>query len=125
MGKKCYCGQLKPFSACCASYIRGELLAESPEILMRSRYSAYVTGAIEYLVQTTAPELQGALNIVEIQKWARENTWKMLEVLSAEGNEVEFKAHYRDRNGKLVVHHERSRFIYEAGRWFYQDGDFY
>jgi SEC-C motif-containing protein len=36
--------------------------------------------------------------------------------------EVEFVARYRVA-GKAVRLHERSRFVREAGRWFYVDGD--
>jgi SEC-C motif-containing protein len=36
--------------------------------------------------------------------------------------EVEFVARMRVA-GKAVRLHERSRFVHEAGRWFYVDGD--
>jgi SEC-C motif-containing protein len=35
---------------------------------------------------------------------------------------VEFKAYYRDGNGRGVLH-EVSRFARESGRWYYLDGE--
>jgi SEC-C motif-containing protein len=37
--------------------------------------------------------------------------------------EVEFVARSRASNAAAVRLHERSRFVREAGRWFYVDGD--
>ena len=37
---------------------------------------------------------------------------------------VEFVARYRDSSGKAERLHETSRFVREAGQWFYIDGVF-
>jgi SEC-C motif-containing protein len=37
--------------------------------------------------------------------------------------EVEFVARQKPANGPAVRLHERSRFVREAGRWLYVDGD--
>lgn len=86
---------------------------------MRSRYSAYVLGLIDYLLATwhtaTAP---GELELAPLK-------WLGLEVRhteqSGDAGVVEFVARWRDggRAGRL---HETSRFVREGGRWYYIDG---
>ena len=46
----CYCGNSIPFQDCCEPYIKGITNAPTAEKLMRSRYSAFATGAADYLV---------------------------------------------------------------------------
>ena len=58
----CPCGSGAAYEACCGRYHAGpqHLLAATPEALMRSRYSAYVLGLREYVLDTwhasTRPE---------------------------------------------------------------------
>ena len=96
---------------------------------MRSRYSAYVVGAGEYLVVTTAPEKQVPEDAELIRAHAVQTQWFGLQVLetSERGEEasVTFKAFYRDGDGPIRVHHEKSRFVRENGRWFYDEGVLY
>jgi SEC-C motif-containing protein len=98
----------------------GERQADSAEQLMRSRYSAYVVGASEYVWRTWHPRTRPAEVADDVAV-----TWTRLEILDVVGGgpgdetgEVEFRAHHRA--GAL---HERSRFATRAGRWFYVDGD--
>lgn len=51
---KCPCGSGKSYAACCAREHGGEPAA-SPERLLRSRFSAYALGLVDYLVATTHP----------------------------------------------------------------------
>ena len=89
---------------------------------MRSRYSAFVLQRRDHLLATwhasTRPET------LEFEPQAR---WLGLQVrshrvLDAGHAEVEFVARYRVA-GRAVRLHETSRFVCEAGRWFYVDGD--
>lgn len=87
---------------------------------MRSRYTAYVVGASEYVWRTWHPRTRPAEVADDFAV-----TWTRLEILDVVGGgpgdetgEVEFRAHHRA--GAL---HERSRFATRAGRWFYVDGD--
>ena len=91
---------------------------------MRSRYSAYVMNSADYLIATTHISQRLSLSKQEIEQWAKTNNWQGLEIVKADTFTVEFKAHYRDRSGKKQVHHEKSAFVFEDGRWFYQDGVF-
>ncbi len=52
----CPCGTELTYSNCCEMFIRGKQLPETAEGLMRSRYTAYLTGAVDYLVATRHPD---------------------------------------------------------------------
>jgi SEC-C motif-containing protein len=94
---------------------------------MRSRYSAYVLGLIDYLVATTLPAQQGALDRSAIAAWSAASTWLGLEVESSEvlGGTPEhafvtFTARWHD--GTLEQsHRERSSFVQAGGRWYFID----
>ena len=45
----CVCGSMKNSELCCAQYIDGEESAPTAESLMRSRYTAYTQGNIDYI----------------------------------------------------------------------------
>lgn len=126
---KCYCGSGKAYAECCAPLIEGMERAPDAETLMRSRYSAYVTGAGEYLVATTVPEKRVAEDAALIREHAAQTAWLRLDVLASgqtgEKATVEFKAYYKEGDGMLRVHHEKSFFDAIAGEWFYQEGTLY
>ena len=83
---------------------------------MRSRYSAYVRGAIDYLVATHDPRTRDRVDVPAITRWSRETEWLGLEIVATEHGEagddtgiVEFIASGRTR-GAAFRQHERSRF---------------
>lgn len=118
----CPCGSKKDYTGCCEPYITGQAQAPNPEALMRSRYTAYVKVATRYLKETLAPESRGDFNEAEAAEWANKSEWLGLEILSAEGNKVEFIAKYRTQ-GKVLEHHEVSTFKKKGDRWYFVDGD--
>ena len=120
----CYCGSGQAFENCCRPYINGERNPSTAEVLMRSRYSAYATGAIDYLINTTAASERKYYSKNDIQKWASESKWQKLEIINATQNTVEFKAYFLDKNMQPQIHHEKSTFVNENGNWFYADGIF-
>ncbi len=86
---------------------------------MRSRYSAYVVGLIDYLLATWHPSTApGELELSPVK-------WLGLEVRHAEATGdagvVEFVARCRV-NGRAQRMHETSRFVRQDGRWSYIDG---
>lgn len=89
---------------------------------MRSRYTAFATGARDYLLESwhasTRPD---ALDLDDNPRWIG-LTVVRAEETAAERATVEFIARYRI-GGKAHVLHEVSRFLREDGRWFYLDGD--
>jgi uncharacterized protein YchJ len=80
---------------------------------MRSRYSAYVLGLIDYLVATTLPAQQAGLDRQSISAWSAQSTW----LASRESSEVfggqpehafvTFTARWHDGQGEHS-HRERS-----------------
>ena len=120
----CYCGNSIPFQDCCEPYIKGITNAPTAKKLMRSRYSAFATGAADYLVNTTHISKRRLHNKKDILDWSQANKWLKLEVLASTENTVTFKAYYLDENLKAQVHYEHSTFKLEDGKWFYVDGEF-
>ena len=125
MTNNCYCGNLLSFENCCQPIIKGIKKATSAEELMRSRYSAYCTQAADYLISTTHLSTRKFHKKSDILEWSKSNNWLKLEIIAANETTVEFKAFYLDENLKAPIHHEKSTFVFEEGRWFYVDGIFF
>ena len=122
----CPCGSGELLHACCGPYHAGTA-APSAEALMRSRYSAYALGLIEYLARSTLPAQQGGLDLNAVQAWSLGSTWLGLEVEQAqliEGDPahatVTFIARWRDESGEHS-HRERSAFVQSQGHWYFID----
>lgn len=116
--QECPCGSGRPYADCCRPLHVGRRQASTPEELMRSRYSAFVVGDAEYLLQTWDPATRpGDLRLDTEREWAG------LDVVRAEGDTVEYRAHCVV-GGRRHVLHEISRFRRVLGRWVYVDGDF-
>lgn len=88
---------------------------------MRSRYSAYALNLVDYLWETTHPAKRYLYSKADIASWATANHWLKLEIVQAVRDVVEFKAFYQ-QGLKQFIHHERSTFKKEAGRWYYFSG---
>jgi len=125
MDVNCYCGSKISFQECCYKYIIFIQNPPTAEALMRSRYSAYATQGADYLVATTAFLQRQFLSKKDVLEWSQTNKWKKLEIIEATSNMVEFKAFYIDSNDESHIHHEKSTFIIEDGKWCYVDGEFY
>lgn len=90
---------------------------------MRSRYSAYVFGLEDYLLQSWHPESRPiALNLADdiVTKWLG------LQIIHAKSNSVatatvEFIARYKV-GGKAERLHELSEFVRIDTRWYYLTG---
>ena len=120
----CVCGNNKKFSECCQEIIEGRRDASTPEELMRSRYSAYAKGDGRYLVLSAIKENRYEDDAELIEQFAKSVDWLKLDVLNAIGDEVEFKAYYKDQQSVKVLH-EKSVFVKEDGVWRYKDGELY
>lgn len=122
---ECPCGSGRELAACCGPWHLGLALGrypDTPEALMRSRYSAYVLGLIDYLLATWHPSTApGELELQPVK-------WLGLEVrhsaASGDAGVVEFVARCRNSLGRAERLHELSRFVREGGRWYYIDGEF-
>src|SRR5437660_12530755 len=97
----CPCGSGKDYDACCGPLIAGAP-APTAEALMRSRYTAYVRGAVDHILASYTPKAAGGVDRASTEKWSRESTWLGLTVLSTEkggptdaDGTVEFVARFR------------------------------
>jgi SEC-C motif-containing protein len=121
----CPCRPDRPYDDCCGRLHAGGV-AETAEALMRSRYSAYVRGDVDYLMATWHPDTRP----VELDLGdAAATRWLGLEVkrhalIGADSAVVEFIARYKVGGAPAVRLHEISRFVRENGRWYYFDGRF-
>ena len=110
------------YADCCGPAHTGQQPAADAQTLMRSRYSAFVLGDVPYLLGSWHASTRPAT--LELDAGAK---WLGLEVKQQRSTgedhaEVEFVARFRVA-GRAVRQHERSRFVREAERWFYVDGD--
>ncbi|HEX9151027.1 MAG TPA: YchJ family metal-binding protein [Flavobacterium sp.] len=123
--KKCYCCSQKNFQDCCEPIVKGIQKASTALALMRSRYSAYAMHDVDYLWATTHISERNHHSKAEILNWATSNQWLQLEIVNSAEDTVEFKAYFLDSKLQKQIHHERSTFKLENGRWFYVDGEFF
>lgn len=123
----CVCGSGQTYLNCCQLYHQAHKLPASAEILMRSRYSAFVLGKVDYLKQTWCEQTRpGDLELDQHIEWIK------LEIINTQAGgmleqlgEVEFKAYYRVKGGQALVLHEISQFQRQKnGAWCYLDGRF-
>jgi len=124
----CPCGSGSTYEACCAPFVKRENYPETAEQLMRSRYSAYVVGDVDYIFFSSAPNVQKEFDEESTRQWAESAEWHGLELVSmdkggaedVEGT-VEFVAHYTI-NDHLCDHRELAEFTKIDGIWKFQDG---
>ena len=125
----CPCGSGRKWKACCLPIVRGAA-PPTAEALMRSRWSAYATGAVDHLMRSTHPE--GPHHDPDAARWREEladhcalSVFERLTVHEAgeQGDDafVDFTAGMSS-GGRDASFRERSRFRRHAGRWAYLDG---
>jgi SEC-C motif-containing protein len=96
---------------------------------MRSRYTAFCLGNIDYLIVTHHPTHRSPDSRRTLTATIQRVTWKGLTILHSEAGQpadktglVEFVAIYQE-DGRTAQLHERSRFRQQRGRWLYLEGD--
>jgi len=116
----CWCDSGKSADACCAPILAGKVQAASAEALMRSRYSAFVNGNVDYLRRSWHPATCPATIHLDPQQ-----RWLGLKVTDVEGGgeadsdgEVAFVARYKI-SGRGHRLEERSSFTRLGDRWVY------
>jgi SEC-C motif-containing protein len=125
VAERCPCGSGQRYADCCGP-LHGGAAAATAEAVMRSRYSAYVLGREDYLLESWHAQTRPApLNLGQEQP---PPTWlglrvKRHEAVDADEARVEFIARFRVGGGSAQRLHEISRFRREGGRWYYLDGE--
>lgn len=124
----CPCGSKLTYEKCCSPYHLGKTWPETAEKLMRSRYSAFVKGEVDYISATHHPATRGEVTPKEIEDWSKNAKWLGLQVLNVskgletdQAGQVEFVAEY-EMEGENYKHHEVAEFKKQSDRWFFQDG---
>ena len=124
----CPCGSPRPFDDCCRPFLDGTRRPETAEQLMRSRYSAFTRVEMDYIRETTLPKRRADLDEAATRAWAEGSEWLGLEILAVDGGgpdddsgTVEFQASY-EQDGEEELHHERSTFLRQDGRWYFVEG---
>jgi SEC-C motif-containing protein len=121
----CPCGSPLAYADCCGRFHHGSQRLQAPDAqaLMRSRYSAFVLGLHDYLLETWHPSTRPAT----LEPDPAGLKWLGLEVRrhtqqDADHATVEFVARSK-LAGRAQRLHEVSRFVREDGRWYYVDGE--
>ncbi len=118
--RRCPCGSGLDYGACCGLYLDQNWHAPDCLTLMRSRYTAFTTGRSDYLLATwhrdTRPER------LDLER-SPPGKWLGRKIIAATQDPpvVEFVARRRV-GGRAERLHERSRFVYQDGKWLYYDG---
>ncbi|HKG60017.1 MAG TPA: YchJ family protein [Pyrinomonadaceae bacterium] len=123
----CPCGSGVLFSECCEPIIKGTRESETAEELMRARYSAFVSHAIDFIVASTHTRTRKEIDLSFIREWSETSTWRGLEIIETkEVNDnkafVSFEAQFT-QGGEDQRHRERSLFERENGQWRFVTGE--
>ena len=123
----CPCGSGAAFKDCCEPVINGTRESDTAEELMRARYSAFVTGAVDFIISSTHSRTRNEVDRASTQEWSETSTWRGLQILETKQvNEnkayVSFEAQFT-QNGKDENHREKSLFEREHGQWRFVTGD--
>jgi SEC-C motif-containing protein len=125
----CPCSSGSKYKRCCRPLHQG-VPAETPEALMRSRFSAYAAGLVDYVIDSTDPrgpqwKQDRAAWSREIGSFCRGTVFEGLEILDSreegDGGRVRFHAKLRQGGGDASFL-EDSTFVKSEGRWLYSSG---
>ena len=124
----CPCGSKKAEQYCCRMYLSGKKKPETAEKLMRSRYTAFYRGNVDYLIATLHPDQRNSSDRKELTKRISNTQWLGLTIISTKKGKkndatgiVEFEAIYQVDEPRQL--HECSRFVKAGSQWLYVDGD--
>jgi len=125
---QCPCNPEKLYKDCCKKVHQDIFKATTAQELMRSRYSAFVLGNIDYLSKShhssTRPSKR---DDKETARWTTTVEWVKLDVINHTAGTasdaigtVYFKAFFIE-NGSVQIIEENSRFCKENEHWVYLD----
>jgi len=135
----CPCGTGEPYAECCRPYHRGELVAETPERLLRTRYSAFAFRLIPYIIETT--DKSNADYMRDKVAWAKKLNKKLMfdgfEFVSLEIGALEAGANDDEAflapnvftllpaqtSQPPLVMRERTKCVRKDGAWLFASGE--
>jgi len=113
----CPCGSGKKYKKCCQVFHKGKI-AKTAITLMKSRYSAFAVGEIDYIIKTSTFQKDYS----DLKNFSKACEFKKLEILDYNKDTVTFKA-IIFCNGEDASFSEKSYFIFKDGRWYYDRGE--
>lgn len=123
----CPCCSGATLSACCLPMIQGKKKATTAEDLLRSRYTAFARGDVDYILETHHSRTRQDVKREEIEDWSKNSKWLGLKVVQKEAGlasdtqgTLVFCAQYFAEN-KKHDHWEQSFFEKENGEWRFLD----
>ncbi len=126
----CPCGSNKNYTDCCEPYITGTSFPPTAEALMRSRYSAYVKQAYNYVFDSYHSETKKHFTLDAIEEQSEQIQWLGLKISETSKGKaedqkgvVDFTASYKMDDGQTRYLTERSYFVKETGKWYYVNGE--
>jgi len=128
MSRPCPCLSKKPYDHCCGPFHAGSVAPETAEQLMRSRFSAYALGKVDYLIATRPEAKRSEESRDELLRYCKSVSCVGLKIIAKEhGGKtddtgiVTFHASLQ-AGGRRSLHIETSTFAREQGKWVYVDG---
>jgi len=120
INQPCPCGSGKKYKKCCGILHKGAIAKDALE-LMKSRYSAFAVGNVDYIVKTSTFQKDKD----DLKSFCDACVFYKLQIIEfIDGNSeafVTFKATlFCDEQDNSFT--EKSRFIKENGKWYYQSG---
>lgn len=121
----CPCGSNNNYLECCGRFIENNELPNTPEKLMRSRYTAFTLANIDYIAATMSGNAMHDFDLASAYNFATGVKWVSLKVIDSGLNSdtigfVKFQAKYKV-NGKMEKLNEHSLFEKIENKWYYTD----
>lgn len=133
MNNLCPCKSKKLYSDCCEKYHLGKSYLKNASVLMRSRFSAYALGQVDYIIKTSHKKnpcfKKGIIDLKkDLENFCKTTSFIDLEILNQteEKNQafVTFIAYLKSNNTNCTFT-EISHFQKVHGKWFYKDGQIF
>lgn len=129
MSRLCPCTSKLSYATCCQPFVEGRRQPETAVQLMRSRFTAYALGKVDYLIETTAAAKRSEIDRADLAAYCASISCVGLKIVATERGKVgddtgvvKFHASLQ-HSGKRHLHVERSTFVREEGAWRYVDGE--
>jgi len=123
----CPCHSGEKYKKCCLPYHKG-ISPSNALRLMRSRYSAFALGLVDYIMATTHPNNPDYTDDKEcwresILDFSQNTQFLGLKILEfMDGEEEAFVTFEAQLDGGILK--EKSRFLKVEGKWLYESGNF-
>jgi SEC-C motif-containing protein len=116
----CPCGSGIKYKKCCGVFHKG-VIAKTALELMKSRYTAFAIGKIDYIIKTSTFQK----DFDDLKSFSNSCKFKKLEILEFLDGSREAYVIFRatifcDTQDNSFT--EKSRFIKENGKWYYESG---